>query len=591
MAISFGGIGSGLPVNEIIEATIEAKSYRLYQYQEDQDSYKKQQSALDTIESKYKSFESNIEKLMDSKLISAFDLFNKKKTDLSDSSIATVSTSAQAESGNIEIQVNSLVKNPSLSVPSFAGGINNGVKIADLGVIEGTFSIAFEDTTNNKGILLEVEVDSEDTLQDFLDAIDTAITEHDDLSGTVSSNIDANGQLTIDFSALETGGIQLDNDNPLGNSTSNIADVFGFSATGSTITSVNKSSLNLDGTLYGNNANLSNWSSDANIPETINIGGLDIEITETTTLRQIINTVNEAEECQVKMSYNQVANSIEFKGKDNFYSDYIYFSGNALLSELGATVNGTTDTTAQTVRQPGEVIIDGRTIYAKSNKLTPAETGLQGVTITLNKTTATDEPLKINISDSTEELEKAMNDLIGSYNSIIDTVEKYTFSDTEKEQYGVLRTEYSIIRMQNDLRTTMMTALNDELEFKALSLVGITSADDGSGHLELDKEEFLDALNNNKEDLKTLLIGNKDETVKGVLGTVLEELELYLDIENGYFATKDSSLASSITALNKSITTEEDRLEQIRQRLVKQYSDLDSTMSQYNSQGSALGGL
>lgn len=591
MAVSFGGIASGLPVNDIIDATINAKAYRLNKYEEDKRLYNSQKSALDTIEAKYNSLESTIEKITDSKLISAFDLFNKKQTDLSDSSIATVTTGSNASSGSIEVEVNSLVKNPKLSVATLAGNITPEVKLYDLGIIEGTFSVAFEDTTNNKGILLEIEIDTEDTIQTLFDNINTAVAENEDLSGTVASSIDASGQVILDFSALETNGIVLDNDNPLGNSTSNISDVFGFTPTGSTLTATPKTSLNLDGTLFGNNANINGWNSDGNIPETINIGGTEIEITETTTLREIMTTVNEDEDCQVEMRYNQALGNIVFEGKDDFYSDYIYFSGNTLLSELGATVNGTTDTTVQTARQPGEVVIDGETLFVKSNKLTPAETGIKGVTITLNKVTQPDEPLDISIYDSTEELEAAMENLVNAYNSIVDTVEQYTFSDTETEQYGVLRTEYTIQRMQNDIRTTLMSGLEEDLEFKAMSLVGISGSDDGSGHLEFDKTEFLDAINQNKSDVKALLIGNSEGTIEGVLEKIQSDLEMYLDIENGYFSTKDSSLNDSITSLNKSITAEEERLEQIRERLVQQYSNLDSTISNYNSQGAALANL
>lgn len=591
MAITFSGVGSGLPVDQIIDATIEAKSYRLYKYQDNQTLYKQQQSALDTVEAKYNSFDSTLEKLIDSKIIHAFDLFDKKSTSLSDDSIANVSVSAGADSGNVEVEVNSLVEPPSLSTSNFAGSITDSVKLADLGIIAGTFSIAFEDTVNNKGILLEVEVDIEDTLSEFFDEINTAITDHDELSGSIATTVDASGQIAMDFSAITTGGIQLDADNPIGNSSSNVADVFGFSSTGNIMNSTPKSSLNLDGTLFGNNANINGWNSDANIPETINIGGLDIEITETTTLRSLMNTVNDDDDCQVSMDYNQATNSINFHGKDEFYSDYIYFSGNTFLSEIGATVNGSTETASQTARQPGEIVIDGETIAIKSNKLTPAETGLKGITMTLNSKTEVGEPLTISISDSTEELEKALEDLVGSFNSIVDTVKQYTFADTEAESYGVLRTEYSLQRMQNDIKMGLSTGVEDDLEYKALSLIGISSAGNDEGHLEFDSSEFLEAFKDNPEDVKALLIGTKDESIEGVLEKIKEQMDVYLDVQTGYFATKDDSLISSVESLNKSIENEEERLESIRQRLVNQYSSLDSTMTSMNSQMSALSQL
>lgn len=590
---TFGGLASGLPVDKLIEATIAANSYRLNKYQENKDTATQQQSAYSSVKAKFSSLQTTLQTVMDSNLAYNFDLFQKKSVTVSDNSIATVSTSKGAEPGSYEIQVNSLAKAPKASVSNFAGPINSKVNLYQLGVVEGDFALAFRTTDGNEAII-EDSIDSDDTLDEFIAKLNKKITDSGKLTGNITCSVDINGVTTLDFSNVSGG--TLSSADPYAHSLSNFADVFGFqiSASTNTMTSVPQSSLNLDAKL--SEVGIRSLGT-LNLPETINIGGIEITVTADTTLRKIMNEVNETAECQVKMNFDQTSNTLNFKAKDEFYSDYIYFSGKALLSDIGLTdSNGVVKTSVQTARQNGEIVVDGRTIAIKSNKVTPADTGLTGITINLKSTTKSDEPLKIGVSNNTDALYNAVNNVLGAFNAMAKTIKDYSYvqvnaSDTSAEsEQGVLASDFTLSSMKMTLQSLFMSVSNDDsLDYKALAVVGFSS--DESGNMTLDKTEFLNAFSDNSSDLKKLLIGNKADGTTGVFGKVYAQLKQYLDVQTGYFATKSSSLTNSITELNRSITDEQARLDQQRTSLVKQYSNLDSLISNYQSQMSSLSGI
>ena len=594
---TFAGIGSGLPVQQLIDATINANSTRLNSYKTNVSTTTKQQSAYKTVQAKYSSFDTTLQKVIDSKMIYAFDLFDRKSVTVSDNSVASVSVGQGALSGSAEIKVNSLAKPPLTTVSDFAGPITARIDLSQLGVIGG--ALAFNFQTAAGGVSIESDVVAGDTLTSYMAKVNQAITTSNDglvdtttgkvhasgLGGAITYNVDATGTLSFDFSGV-TGGT-LNTDTPFSQSKSNFPDVFGLTTTAdpNVLTGVPKSSLNLDGKLSDNTVGIKALGT-LTLPETINIGGLDIEVTTDTTLRSIMNAVNESTACQATMKYDQTNNTMTFKAKDDFYSDNIYFSGKAFLSDIGVTKpSGVVNIANQTKRQPGEIVLDGKTISIKSNKVTAAETGLTGININLTSVTKVDEPLKISVSDNTTDLITAMKDVVGSFNAMAKTVSDYTYVNIDTGDAGALKSDYSISSMQTTLQMIMMTPVTDNASYKALSLIGITT---DNGNLKLDETKFLNALSDNSSDVKKLLIGNKDKTVKGVFEKVQEQIKIYNDSQSGFFATKATSLSRSIKDLNKSITEEQSRLDQERARLVKQYSNLDSMMSQYQSQASSF---
>ncbi|MEI8377815.1 MAG: flagellar cap protein FliD N-terminal domain-containing protein, partial [bacterium] len=181
MSVTFSGIGSGLPVQQLIDATMKANSYRLNSYTKNKDDYTKQQNAYKTVEAKYRSFDSTLQKVVDSKMIYAFDLFDRKSVEVSDKSVASVSVGQGALSGSVELKVNSLAKPPITSASNFAGPITSSINLSQLGIIDGTFAFAFETPTG--ALSIEQDIISGDTLESFINKVNQKITDDTTLDG------------------------------------------------------------------------------------------------------------------------------------------------------------------------------------------------------------------------------------------------------------------------------------------------------------------------------------------------------------------------------------------------------------------------
>ncbi|SFC14353.1 Flagellar hook-associated protein 2 N-terminus [Marinospirillum celere] len=183
--ISFNGVGSGLPVNDIIKATVQAESAPLKRLQNDKQFFNSQISALGQLSSRLGSLRSAMLDLrgMDKFQVLAADSGNEKLF------TSTADHLAGAKAGNYSIEVLAEARNyrhvsESLSKTATYDG-------------ELTFLDANNDPlldTNGNAITI-------DTTGKTLDQIRSAINNHADLSGKVSANLvnenDTQGRLVI----------------------------------------------------------------------------------------------------------------------------------------------------------------------------------------------------------------------------------------------------------------------------------------------------------------------------------------------------------------------------------------------------------
>lgn len=79
MSMQFGGVGSGLPVNDWINALVQNEQQKINKSYTKKSDISTAKATLGTIESKFRMLKTSAEKLTDSNIVSAFDIFNRKK--------------------------------------------------------------------------------------------------------------------------------------------------------------------------------------------------------------------------------------------------------------------------------------------------------------------------------------------------------------------------------------------------------------------------------------------------------------------------------------------------------------------------------
>lgn len=311
------------------------------------------------------------------------------------------------------------------------------------------------------------------------------------------------------------------------------------------------------------------------------------------TLSDLIAQINNSKDANAIATYDTRENKLKITAKDPGALSINIEAGTSNFTEvMGLTSGDSIADGSQTLGKNASVELNGTKFESYSNKLTEDITGCTGVTINLLGTTSeTDEDKKsveINVQQDTEELTNAIDEFIKKFNEVSSEVDKNTAVGK------TLHSEYSLVMQKNGLRSLLTSAVDGLEEFDNLAMIGIStgkvgaSITDDTNKLTFDKEKFKEALLKNPDEVRTLLIGDKDKNIEGLFEKVEAKLENTLDIENGYFAAREDSFDSSYSTIEKHIKKQEDSLENYRKRLVQQFSQMDKYISQLQQQSSAL---
>lgn len=591
MSMSFSGVGSGLPVGDWIDQLISIERKPINNLYIKKSGIQTAKTTLNTVESKVSSLRSMIEKLTDGNLASTFDLFSKRSSTSSDSAIATATVSNNASIQNLNIKVETLATATKAQTVdgTVVAKVTDGTQLfTDLGDkqgVEGTFSLYID------GIKKEFTITETSTLNSIRDEINTAAI-------GVTASVTAEGKFELSYDSTKAVTLGSNGD------TSNFFNITQLSTASpaeevpgtKTYTSLNAlSAVNSAGNITST-ANL-----DVAVPNdllgTFKIGEATFTIDENTTFSNLIAQINSSSDAGVVAQYDLRSNKLILTSKNPGQTainlqDETNDPANStskFLTEMGL-ISVTGDSLAsQTLGTNAKVYLNGSTdpLYVNSNTVTGDISGIAGVTINLVKADAT-KTVDINVAQDTSQLETALNDLVNKFNEVVNEIDKTTAST------GSLKSDSSLIRMRSDFRQTITDRREDLDKFDSLAMIGITTGSVGTSiqastkNLSFDKSKFLEALAENPEEVRALLIGDESKGITGIFQTLETKVESTLDPVNGYFASREDSMDSSISDIEKSIKRGETRIESIRKRLVAQFSAMDSLISNMRSQSSSL---
>jgi flagellar hook-associated protein 2 len=181
--ISFTGVGSGLPVNDIVNGLVNAEKAPF----ESRSATKKTNlttsiSAVGTLKSELDKLQASLEDL------STKDKFQKRTVSGGDD-FFSITSDKTAQTGQFDIQVNNLAKAHKVASASFTNEETLGTGTLSIGTTSGTSSF-------------NVDVSSTDTLKDIRDKINLA----SDNESTIATILtDSDGSQRLVMTAKETG--------------------------------------------------------------------------------------------------------------------------------------------------------------------------------------------------------------------------------------------------------------------------------------------------------------------------------------------------------------------------------------------------
>lgn len=567
--ITFTGLASGMDTTAWVKELVKIKKANKYdKLVAKQETVGNQQKAVSTVQSQFSSLRTSLEKITDSTLGGAFDLFAKTKTTSSSSDIVTATSSSGAVKGSYKLSVKQLASATKALSDASALAVTGDTKLSTLSddvkkLSDGetaSFSVYVD------GKKSEIELTKEDTIDTVLEKLNNidgvnaslkdgkvSITGESSAKITLGSNSDT-ANLTKAFSLLknsETGSYESFETLSIATSKDKVVDILGSDAKG-----------------------------------TFKIGGQEFTIDDDTTFESLIKDINDKSSSSgVKAEFDGTNGQLVFTATTNgSFNINIEKGSSSFTDKMGYTQTNADGSVALKDQELGSFAIftlDDETRMSSSNTISSDITGIEGVTFNLKGVSNDDNPTTtIGVSQDTDDLVSALKGWIEQYNKTLDMVDEQTASD------GALSGESSLENLRRSIRSGASAKQSGAGEYSLLAQIGISTGEASTDlskltdHLELDESKLKEALEKDPEGVKALLVGGKNNT--GILTNMETTVDNSLK-STGYFTTRNNSLDREKTNLTSSATAENTRIEAYQARLQAQFQAMENMISKMQS--------
>ena len=330
------------------------------------------------------------------------------------------------------------------------------------------------------------------------------------------------------------------------------------------------------------------------------VGNATFNITDTTTLANLISQINSSDEANATAYWDNIDGKLVIKsrttgsafvnieaGTSNF-TDIMGYTSSEWAADGSVNVTRMNIDT-QEVGQNARVQINGTTYTSTSNTITSDVSRIKGLTINLKGLTE-GTAVTLTVERDKETLANAISYIVDSYNELMSNVDEAIAID------GALHGETTLKLIRNQLRNLMTSSDAGTTIFRNLDSIGI-SVSDASGsnisttneaiiNLTFDKDKFIDAFEADQDAVKELLIGGANNT--GIFTKVETLLESSLQSVTGYFSSADDTYQREISRLNDKIDKANADVEKYRARLEAKFASMDMLIAQMQQQYSTF---
>jgi flagellar hook-associated protein 2 len=251
-------------------------------------------------------------------------------------------------------------------------------------------------------------------------------------------------------------------------------------------------------------------------------------------------------------------------GGDGGLAPFVYAAGGPAntMTQLDAAANAT-------------AVIDGITVSSASNTITGA---IEGVTVNLLKAEPGTE-LALKIEYDTDGTKRSVGSFVTNYNKLIDTIATLTKYNKDTGDAGPLLGDATVRGIRDQLRRELSSVLGNA-DAASLASIGVTTQTDGK--MAIDATRLDAAIADDFDAMGELFTGTTG------LATRLETIASAALSGASTIATREGNLKTTL----KSITTQreslDNRLEQVRARLSKQFNAMDSLLAQLKTTSNFL---
>lgn len=571
-----GGLATGLDSKSLIDQLMAIESRPIQVMQQRRSRLQSQTDAFRDINSRLATLQDRAAELLNSTFLKARTVTSSAPT------IATATADTTALFASYLLNVTQLAT--ATTATSAAGGTNGAIGKAitqtstpmdqlnfATPVTAGTFSLMVN------GVQKQITISSTDTLSTVFNAIKTAT--NNDVTASLSGNrIVLSAQNSVTTLSAGAGG---DTSNFLTVAKLNTA---GYTGPGGTLSStgnigVSQLTALLTGT-SGNDAQLATAVT-ATTSGSFKINGVTINYnTSTDALKDVIARIN-ASSAGVTSSYDTVNDKLVLSAKDTGSTAIALqdVSGNFLAA------TGLLATNSQTLGQNAQFSINGGT--TQSGTSNTVANVIAGVTFQLLATGQS----TVTVGQDVDKAVKAVKDFIDQFNSAIDLID--SDSSINVQRPTVLQGDLTLARIKDTLYRLLSSPADGLTDAPStLTAIGISTGAVGSAsgttkHLVLDETKFRSIFQSNPDRVATILNASSSGVSQGVMAKVNDYL-LSINSPTGVFQTNSEALSRQMKDIDAAIARMQQHLDQERDRLVRQFTALENSVAQIQSQQSAL---
>lgn len=223
-------------------------------------------------------------------------------------------------------------------------------------------------------------------------------------------------------------------------------------------------------------------------------------------------------------------NSMEITVTDDADADN---TDNAGLSMFAFNANAQTGLTQTVAAQDAIISINGLTITRETNTVTGA---IDGVTLNLLKKDSGNTIL-LNVTESSGEVKTAIEEFVGGYNGLIETMSSLSSYNADTESAGILQGDFTLRNILNQLRKEISNLHTSQSStIQSLADLGIKTKLDGT--LEMDDSTLDDALSSYSSEVAALF------TEQGQSSSAVNYLSATANTQPGQYSVNITTMAS-----------------------------------------------
>jgi flagellar hook-associated protein 2 len=234
--------------------------------------------------------------------------------------------------------------------------------------------------------------------------------------------------------------------------------------------------------------------------------------------------------------------------------------------------------------------VDGMAMTSSKNTVTDA---IAGTTLNFTSTTTAGVPASLVLSRDTSSVSTKLDALVTAYNDANTMLGVVSDPKSTVDTYGATLVGNSIVGTVRSQIRAMITSNSTTPAGGMTALRDIGFTIDQKGVLSIDKTKLDSALQNNFDNVVTLVTGNRENQSKysvlpsGAAGEAVKKLTTLLD-PSAALTTQSTNLTNKITDYKKQLADLDTRMTALLARYNKQFATMDSLVGQSKSLQTSL---